>query len=442
MNKIVLFFLFYGFSAGLFSQIVVTDADMPVTGDTIWYSIVDTNDIDYASTGADYYWNFSYLNPSSQGVNTYLRAADINLVYAGFFGINALGHKYLDTMQLGSFVLSDGYNFYETTAAVHAIKGRGLTMYGIPVPSFFSIPDSVYQFPLEYGDYDSTEFRYSVDLTDSLRYSSTGYRINDVDGWGDITTPYQSYDSCLRVKTTIFKRDSMLITGLPVPLTLNTTTIEYKWLVKGGHIPVLEISGNDGFLGYSVNSIHYRSEFDTTLQDDLEAVFYAESTTGTPADTLILHDTTDVLLSWRTWDITPGTFNYVNGTDSASKNPQVNFTQEGYYTVSLTVNTLMESDTEVKTDYIEIFTTMIGKIISSDVRVYPNPAAGVICFEIPGYYGKAEVNISNAGGQIVCAQIVESNKGSIKIPEFAEGIYFIHIKTPEKTYRRKLVLQK
>jgi hypothetical protein len=58
-------------------------------------------------------------------------------------------------------------------------------------------------------------------------------------------------------------------------------------------------------------------------------------------------------LSWS-WEITPGTFNYVGGTSASSRNPQVQFTDDGLYTVSLTVFDGTNSDSEIKTDYINV----------------------------------------------------------------------------------------
>ncbi len=54
----------------------------------------------------------------------------------------------------------------------------------------------------------------------------------------------------------------------------------------------------------------------------------------------------------RTWSIEPATFHFVNGTHAASPNPQVQFTEAGSYTISLTITGNGQSDTETKTAYI------------------------------------------------------------------------------------------
>ncbi|MEM6347276.1 MAG: PKD domain-containing protein, partial [Bacteroidota bacterium] len=54
------------------------------------------------------------------------------------------------------------------------------------------------------------------------------------------------------------------------------------------------------------------------------------------------------------WAISPNTFSYVNGTDSASQNPSVIFSTTGSYTVTLISTNVNGSDTLVKTNFINI----------------------------------------------------------------------------------------
>ena len=56
--------------------------------------------------------------------------------------------------------------------------------------------------------------------------------------------------------------------------------------------------------------------------------------------------------SWN-WEITPSSFEYVNGTNPSSQNPEVQFNQAGAYSVSLTVTNSNGSATLAKDDYIQ-----------------------------------------------------------------------------------------
>lgn len=57
--------------------------------------------------------------------------------------------------------------------------------------------------------------------------------------------------------------------------------------------------------------------------------------------------------SWS-WSISPSTFTYENSTSATSQNPQVNFYEAGNYTIGLTVTNAIGSDTEIKTNYINV----------------------------------------------------------------------------------------
>ncbi len=57
--------------------------------------------------------------------------------------------------------------------------------------------------------------------------------------------------------------------------------------------------------------------------------------------------------SWE-WSFNPSTVSYVNGTGEFSQNPEVEFADLGFYSVTLTATNDNGTDTETKTDYIEV----------------------------------------------------------------------------------------
>ncbi|MHC1774638.1 MAG: PKD domain-containing protein [Lentimicrobium sp.] len=57
--------------------------------------------------------------------------------------------------------------------------------------------------------------------------------------------------------------------------------------------------------------------------------------------------------SWS-WSFSPSTITYLNSTTSSTRNPQVSFNQTGYYTVTLTATNAYGSDSEIKTNYINV----------------------------------------------------------------------------------------
>ncbi len=82
------------------------------------------------------------------------------------------------------------------------------------------------------------------------------------------------------------------------------------------------------------------------------ADFVADNTTPTTVDTVHFTDlSTNSPTSWS-WVITPSTFTFIQGTDSASQNPIAVFNVPGFYTVELTATNTGGSSTETKVDYI------------------------------------------------------------------------------------------
>ncbi len=74
-------------------------------------------------------------------------------------------------------------------------------------------------------------------------------------------------------------------------------------------------------------------------------------------------ESTNVPGSWS-WTFSPSSVTFVEGTDAGSKNPKVQFNAPGFYTVTLVATNDIGSDTETKTNYIEV-------LDCSAVLVYP-----------------------------------------------------------------------
>ncbi len=84
------------------------------------------------------------------------------------------------------------------------------------------------------------------------------------------------------------------------------------------------------------------------------ADFIADDVNPTVGQTVNFTDlSTNSPTSWS-WVFTPNTVTYVGGTSASSQNPQVQFDASGSYTVALTATNAGGSDTETKTDYINV----------------------------------------------------------------------------------------
>jgi PKD repeat protein len=93
-----------------------------------------------------------------------------------------------------------------------------------------------------------------------------------------------------------------------------------------------------------------------------ETDFTADNTAPYTIDTVSFTDiSTNEPTSWD-WEIDPETFTFVNETDANSQNPEVRFDAEGLYSVTLTASNAGGSDTEIKTDYIDVTILVIAPV--------------------------------------------------------------------------------
>jgi hypothetical protein len=260
--------LFTGLKAQ--SPITISNSNMPSSGDTLRYSLAQLNSLgNYTQTGTNYTWNFSNLNPMSQGVRNFKTA--FQTPYAFFFlGLNEYGEKIADTLGAGPLVMTNYYNYYKKQASPAAFiaDGVGITFSAVPVPSYYSDKDELYMFPMSYPKYDSTTFKFTT-ASNSLipiQYSKTGYRVTIVDGWGSITTPYGTAN-CLRLITTQYSQDSVKNNIVPLfSIGFPNHQRSYQWMTTTTKIPFLEITGNLTGNNFTPTQARYRDSPRTITQ--------------------------------------------------------------------------------------------------------------------------------------------------------------------------------
>lgn len=243
------------------SPITLSNSDMPSSGDTLRYSNAQISSIgNYTQTGTNYTWNFSTLVPLSQGIRSFKNA--ISTPYAFFFfGLNEYGEKIADTLGAGPLTLTNYYNYYkkQSSPSAYIADGAGITFSSVPVPNYYSDKDELYKFPMSYPKYDSTTFKFATvgSTLIPIQYSKTGYRVTLVDGWGSLTTPFGTFN-CLRLVTTQYSQDSIKNTIVPIPVGFPNYQRSYQWMVSGGKIPYLEITGSLTGSNFTPTQARYR----------------------------------------------------------------------------------------------------------------------------------------------------------------------------------------
>jgi PKD repeat protein len=441
------FTLFIAFLAN--AQITITSNDLPGSGDTLRYSTADFDDLTantYVINGANSIWDFSHLEATGQDIDEY--KPSLQTPYAGFFfGAGRYGKLEADSIGFGQFQFEDVYRFYKNSNTVFEIEGAGIRYLGFPIPSVYSDKDELYQFPLDYNDFDSSTFSYTLSLLTFGTLQTKGYRTNTVDGWGQVTTPYGIFDA-LRVTTDVVSRDSISVGGL-IDFAFDNHQREVKWMAKGESYPVMQVSGTvigDQFLPAAVT---YRDNYRTIAPSPFApfASFEADTLTPSVGDTVSFTSTTGLLGS-NTWTFNPETVTYVNGTDKTAINPQVIFDVVGVYDVTLSVINPFGNDDSIALNYIMVSAPQEEPVIDG-FNIYPNPTTDILNIEYT-LAEAAEVNISihDVQGRLVfLLESTEQDAGNQKMIlnldnyGLTTGIYLLRIETGEKTQWFKVMKQ-
>ena len=246
------YFLFISMmiSLSLHSQVVITGEDMPAPGDTIRKSFTTFLDgIDYQLSGPDQTWLFEELTVVSQQVDTFMNVDETPSIYQLFFknqwiypDYNAtVAQKLAQFAAIPGLTVTDTYLFIKNEDDEYREVGYGAAIEGVQLPIQLQEIDTLYRFPLEFGDIDSANSLLEVDIPDLGYLMQSKFRRNTVDGWGTLVTPYGEFQT-LRVKTEITEYDSLYSDSLGFGMPVTRNVIEYKWLANGYHGPVLVVS--------------------------------------------------------------------------------------------------------------------------------------------------------------------------------------------------------
>ncbi|HXU26329.1 MAG TPA: hypothetical protein VN698_03795, partial [Bacteroidia bacterium] len=187
--------LFWGLHSAS-AQITITSADMPNVNDNILIS-VNTSLANFHpdSTGANFTWDYSKLIPDSQRYVKFVSA--LSTPYVFFLGNSTYGTRNYTPDALPWSLIGGGaaptnvYDFYKkngTTA--YNMVGEGLTEAGTTIPAIYAVADRVYAFPMNYLNKDSSNSALALPIPNTGYYAKKQKRVNQVDGWGTLKTPY------------------------------------------------------------------------------------------------------------------------------------------------------------------------------------------------------------------------------------------------------------
>ena len=259
MKNIFTFLLCFSLHS-LTAQITIDQDDFANAGDAARMSVAVWNPLlNFSATDTNYTWDFSSLQWQSQYVDQFLNPLNTGVTYAFTFSNTSINpyrsniaktaDNTLTTIPVLSSVFTDGINFFYKTSSLYRQRGLGMKVSGFSTPVPMTNPDTLYRFPMNYGNQDSAYSDYRVFVPQLGVYVHKQHRVNKVDGWGTLITPFGTFDA-LRVRTEIRGSDSLYIDTLNSGFKVNNEIQrEYKWFGKNQFEPLLQINTQAGVFG-------------------------------------------------------------------------------------------------------------------------------------------------------------------------------------------------
>jgi len=249
------------------AQITIGAGDFSNANDIAHVSVANIpNGLNYQATGADTTWDYSFLTFASQRDDKMLDPINTNTLYAIYYGNVSFNSNRSNLANPGSLsinianflTIGNEYNFYYKNNSAYWQQGIGLEIESIPTNIAYSQKDTMYHFPMNYGDVDGCQSSYKISVPTLGWFVSQQTRTNVVDGYGTLITPFGTFP-VLRMVTNLVPTDSFYIDTLHAGINFPLPTLnEYKWFGNGFKEPLLQVN-TQVVLGFeSITSIVYR----------------------------------------------------------------------------------------------------------------------------------------------------------------------------------------
>lgn len=264
----------------VFSQITITNADMPDPGDSIRVSYaLSLGSADPALTDTNFVWDFSFLTASAQERIEYITPTAFPF---NFLSDVAVTNYSPDSLPVIGPIPSNFVDYYKSSSSSFRQVGTTFDFGAVlpfSAPIIYSAADYVYRFPVDYGNVDSCDASYSFTIPGLGFIGQDRHRVNVVDGWGTLITPLDTYQ-VVRIRSVVDAVDTVSLdtsnqTGYSIP---RPREIQYKWMALGMKIPVLQVDCQVILNAEVVTNIQYQD----TLRDSLFQVSIANMNPDAP----------------------------------------------------------------------------------------------------------------------------------------------------------------
>jgi hypothetical protein len=227
------------FVSPAFTQFVITSSYLPVIGDTLRTSEVDTTGLTPGESGTNQVWNFSNINilPGTPFEEVYL--IPFLTPYVSQFPNANLASKNNNP--------NPDYHYYQNTTEDWNMIGYATSGF----MKWFTTPSCRFHYPVSYGSqFNSTYHAYNY--SGQATVYTTGFKTFNVDGHGTIILPTVTYNNVMRVKVIDESYDTIKVGGV-VTSTAHTIITNYWWFSMGYKFPVLDL----GFVESIINSFKF-----------------------------------------------------------------------------------------------------------------------------------------------------------------------------------------
>ncbi len=427
MKRIILFAGLIALAAagGLKAQITVTQADMPIPGDTLRVSLTNIVPAGYAAASMDTSWNFSMLEPLSQRLDTFVSVTTTPPVYQLLFVLTGGANlaSPLGGGLLPGVPVSQGFSFYKNNASGYSDLGSAYTVQGLPLPLKYDVPDKLYQFPMTPGLSWNSASGYEIALSGMGYYGTQRVRSSVVDGWGPVTTPFGTFQS-LRVKSDLVIHDSIYIDSMATGFPVDRVITEYKWLAAGKGIPVLQINEEAGMA--------------TAIYRDIYRLPAQQLNVSIGPDTAVNKGAVITMRVVVSGGVPPYRILW-NTLDTGSVvTAQIQTQQTFSVLVADAVQNIGTAQRVVSVIYPPGFSDHQEKPLA----VYPNPSSGTVRFRLPDPEKEGRMQVIDGRGIVRISTNLQPTTGLIEkdLSGLPEGFYLVRLTAGNESFSARVSL--
>jgi len=426
MRPFIYFFLLFQtfLPAGLSSQVVIDQSDMPDAGDTLRLSMTSIVPANYYKTGRDTTWDFSMLEAMNQRVDTFVAASSTPPGYWLISLVSNLASPQGNSEFFPGLPVTQSFIFYKKSSDAFVDNGFAFNIQGVAVPAKYDIPDKYYAFPLDTNATWASSSLVTLEFPGMFYFSSQRTRSSFADGWGTVITPFGSFES-IRVRCDLTQHDSIFITSMGFGVGMDRNITEYKWMAENMGIPVLQINSEGPFstatyrdsTRLQIGSFSVSLGLDTTIDRGATITLHAVVTGGAPPYRFI----------WSTLDTT----------QSLTVSPDSTTT---YGIVVIDGLNKFASDQKLVT----VVSPGIDERKTLPLEIFPNPSTGRFNISSPNGFRSGLLVVHDRSGRELLKQNLDEPADILEtdLSLFPAGLYIIRLITGGKGYQAKVLLTK